>query len=75
MDLIQLKHYLQERQMIPLRDIALHFNTDSETIRPLLQLWMAKGKVIRVAAEARKAVCKDCCACDPASIEIYSWRD
>ena len=73
MDLIQLKHYMQARTVVPLHDIALHFNTDSETIRPLLQLWMTKGKVVRLNQEKRQSACKGCCSCDPSTIEIYAW--
>jgi len=71
MDLIQLKHYLRERNITPLQDAAYYFNVDVETIRPLLNIWVAKGKV-RKRSEIGGA-CKGCCKCDPATVETYEW--
>ena len=71
MDLIQLKAYLRERRIVPLQEMALHFRTDTETIRPLLAVWIGKGKVRQRPGSA--APCKGCCQCDPATIEVYEW--
>ncbi len=71
MDLIQLKKYLQSRKVVPLQDMALHFQTDTETVRPLLDVWVSKGKVRQRPGSA--APCKGCCQCDPATIEVYEW--
>ena len=71
MDLIQLKSYLRTRKIVPLHDIALHFRTDVATIRPLLAVWIGKGKVRQRPGSA--APCKGCCQCDPATIEVYEW--
>lgn len=71
MDLIQLKRYLQFRKIVPLQDMALHFGTDAETVRPLLAVWIGKGKVQQ--RPASPAPCKGCCRCDPAGIEVYAW--
>jgi len=74
MDLIQLKDYLRARKIVPLQDMALHFKVEVETIRPLLAVWINKGKVARQAGVAG-AACKGCCKCDPATIEIYQWLE
>ena len=71
MDLIQLKQYLRQRRVVPLQDMAHHFHTDVDTVRPLLAVWMAKGRVRRRAGAA--GTCKGCCQCDPATIEVYEW--
>ena len=71
MNLIEVKGYLQQRKLVPLQDIALHFRTDVATVRPLLAVWIAKGKV-RKRMDAQPA-CNGCCRCDPATIEIYEW--
>ncbi|MDD2467030.1 MAG: FeoC-like transcriptional regulator [Desulfobulbus sp.] len=73
MDLIQLKHYLRSRKITPLQDAAHHFQVDVETIRPLCEIWINKGK-IRRRMDATGA-CKGCCKCDPATIEMYEWLD
>ena len=71
MDLITLKHYLRTRTIVPLQDMAHHFQVDVETVRPLLQVWINKGKVRRQPGTA--VACKGCCKCDPATIELYEW--
>jgi hypothetical protein len=71
MDLIQLKEYLRARKIAPLQDMALHFRTDVTTIRPLLAIWVGKGKVRQRPGSA--VPCKGCCQCDPATIEVYEW--
>ncbi len=71
MDLIQLKHYLRTRKIIPIQDAAYHFQVEVETLRPLLQVWIDKGKVRQRRETA--AACKGCCKCDPATIEFYEW--
>lgn len=73
MDLIQLKRYLRDRRITPLQDAAFHFHVDVETIRPLLNVWVAKGKVRRRTDST--GACKGCCQCDPATIEVYEWID
>ena len=71
MDLIQLKHYLRNRKITPIQDAAYHFQVDVETVRPLLQVWINKGKVRRQPGTA--VACKGCCKCDLATIELYEW--
>ena len=71
MNLIELKGYLQVRKIVALQDIALHFRTDIETVRPLLAVWIAKGKLHRRSGAT--PACKGCSQCDPATIEVYEW--
>lgn len=71
MDLIELKKYLRDRHVVPLQDMAHHFHTDIETIRPLLAVWIGKGKVRQRPRSS--APCKGCCQCAPATVEVYEW--
>ncbi|MDX9841004.1 MAG: FeoC-like transcriptional regulator [Desulfobulbus sp.] len=73
MDLIRLKRYLQEHRIVPLQDMARHFRVDVDTVRPLLNVWIRKGRVRHLAGV--KPPCKGCCQCDPATIEVYEWTD
>ncbi len=73
MDLIQVKQYLRERKIVPLRDMALHFRVEVDTLRPLLETWVRKGKVRKLPGST--AACKGCCTCDPATIELYAWQE
>ena len=71
MDLIQLKKYLQSRTIVPLQDMAHHFQVEIEAVRPLLDVWISKGKVRK--RQQTTSACKGCCKCDPATIEVYEW--
>ena len=73
MDLMQIKQYLRTRKSAPLRDLALHFQVEAETVRPLLETWMRKGKVRKHPGQT--ATCAGCCRCDLATVEIYEWRE
>ncbi len=73
MDLIQIKHYLRGRKIAPLQDVAWHFQADVETVRPLINVWINKGKVRRYMEYA--PTCKGCCKCDPSAMELYEWLE
>ena len=70
MDLIQVQKYLQERRAVTLKDVSTHFNQNADTVRPLLDTWVGKGKVKRVVG---KSCGKGCCQCDPDTLEVYEW--
>jgi len=72
MILSELKRYLQSHSKVALRDIALHFKTDPDAIRGMLQQWQSKGRVEKLPAGT--ACGGGCCQCDPATLEIYAWR-
>ena len=61
MDLIQVKKYLQERRAVTLKDVSTHFNQNADTVRPLLDTWVGKGKVKCVVG---KSCGKGCCQCN-----------
>lgn len=73
MILSDVRDYLKQRGQCSLSDIALHFNTDTETIRGMLDIWIKKGKVEKRSATS--ACGTSCQSCDPASTEIYFWRE
>ena len=71
MDLIAVKQYLKERGgVVPLKDVALRFGRDADAVRPLLEVWVGKGKVRHTQAEACG---KGCCKCNPEDLEVYEW--
>ncbi|TBV83382.1 MAG: hypothetical protein EYX74_01005 [Desulfobulbaceae bacterium] len=72
MDLIQVKHYLRERRVASLQEIALHFKVEVDTVKPLLEIWVNKGKARR-HADGVETACSGCCRCDPASLVAYEW--
>jgi len=73
MILSQVRDYLKQRGQCTLSDIALHFDTDADAVRGMLEIWIRKGKVERSSATASCGT--SCQACDPAATEVYSWRE
>ncbi len=71
MILSEIKSYLMQRREASLADIALHFESDPNAVRGMLETWISKGKVAR---RPSTSACGDsCCQCDPATTEIYQW--
>lgn len=72
MILTDIKHYLMQCSFATLKDIALHFDSEPEAVRGMLEQWIRKGKVSRQRADDS---CGNCCKCDVTTTEIYQWRD
>jgi hypothetical protein len=68
---IEIKHYLLKRKRATLKDIAIHFRTETATIMPMLDLWIQKGNIKKYATNL--GCQKGCCKCDPAFLETYEW--
>lgn len=73
MILSEVRDYLKQRGQCTLSDIALHFDTDADAVRGMLDVWIRKGKVEKRSATASCGT--SCQSCDPASTEVYSWRE
>lgn len=73
MDLVTVKHYLQERKLNQLKDIALHFRTDVTTVQPMLDIWVRKGKVKK--HQSHKSCGMGCRGCDSTTVIVYEWID
>ena len=73
MILSDIKRYLQDHQQAALGDLAVHFDTDPEAMRGMLERWIQKG---RVAKSALRASCNHGCSkcCSGTAMEIYKWR-
>lgn len=71
MILSQVRDYLKQRGQCTLSDIALHFDTDADAVRGMLDVWIKKGKVEKRSATASCGT--SCQSCDPASTEVYFW--
>ncbi len=72
MILSQVRDYLEHRGQATLADIALHFDTEPEAMRGMLDRWVSKGRVERRKTEA--ACGTSCSRCNPAAMELYVWR-
>ena len=70
---IEIKQYLMERKLATLKDIAVHFRMETDTVTPMLDMWVRKGKVKKHNDDLG---CQSgCCKCDSATIETYEWLD
>ena len=73
MILTDVRDYLKRQGQAPLRDMALTFGMEQEALRPLLEHWIAKSKVIKLPAGT--ACGGGCSSCKPQTIEIYQWLE
>jgi hypothetical protein len=73
MILSQVRDYLKQRGQCTLSDIALHFDADADAVRGMLAVWIRKGKVEKQSATGSCGT--SCNSCDPATTEIYIWRE
>lgn len=71
MILSEIKQYLSQRGSASLSDISVHFDTDPNAMRGMLEQWIRKGKVSKhIASESCGSSCNKC---DIKSSEIYQW--
>jgi alpha-tubulin suppressor-like RCC1 family protein len=73
MILSQVRDYLKQRGQCTLSDIALHFDSDADAVRGMLDVWIKKGKVEKRSATGSCGT--SCQSCDPASTEVYIWHE
>jgi len=72
MILADIRGYLQQRGQASLADLALHFDTDADAMRGMLQVWVRKGMVHKLVATASCG--SSCTRCDSAATEVYAWQ-
>ncbi len=71
MILADIRSYLVNQQSATLNDLANHFETDPETIRAMLQIWINKGKIIKLPPQ--KGCGGGCSQCHCSLVESYQW--
>jgi putative ferrous iron transport protein C len=71
MILSDIKRYLMERQSATLADVALHFDSEPDAVRGMLEQWVKKGKVRKRKLDLSCG--SSCDKCDTATTEIYEW--
>ena len=70
MILADIKTYLRQRGQASLADLVLHFDSEPEALRGMLDLWVRKGRVRKVQLGGS---CGGCSECDPMAGETYQW--
>ncbi len=73
MILSELREYLKAHRRAALMDMAHRFDTDPEALRGMLEKWVAKGRVEKLPLGSDCG--NGCSQCDPATLEIYQWKD
>lgn len=73
MNLIELKKYLKKRRLTPMQDLVNRFRTDVETIEPMLEIWINKGRLKRHSC---KGACQGGCGgCSSSDLEFLEWLE
>lgn len=73
MILSDIKEYLVKHKRVTLGDLAVHFGTEPEAMKGMLDLWIRKGRVVK--SDGRACCAKSCGTCaGAAAMEIYEWR-
>ncbi len=70
MILSELQQYLSDRQRVSMSDLQLHFHSDAELLRDMLNRLIRKGRVQLESGQK----CGGCHSCAPETIEFYAWR-
>ncbi len=76
MRLTEVRNHIRAEGCVSLLGLARHLNTDPETVRPMVDHWVRKG---RVTAEAPSCALKSgkssaCAGCSSAgATELYRW--
>lgn len=70
MILLELRDYLSEHKRGTLVDMAHRFDLDQHAVSGMLEHWVRKGKVRKLAMSP---LCGECSGCDPGLREIYEW--
>jgi len=73
MILTEIRDYLRTHNQASLRDIALQFSMEQNALRPILEQWIVKGKIIKLPQGT--ACGGGCNSCEPETIEIFRWID
>lgn len=73
MSLLELKEYLQNRDIVSINDLSIHFKASSETLEPMLEHWVRKGKLRKETAESSCGVKHSSCSCGRSRDVWYQW--
>lgn len=71
MILADLKNYLHEQHIVSLNDLVIHFDTDQDTLRDMLEILIRKGQVRKI--QEAEVHCRKCAQCHMLAAELYEW--
>lgn len=73
MILADIGQYIREKGQASLYDLSVHFGSEPEAMRGMLERWTSKGKVVRTDNAPSCGCGCSGCSCD-GRFEIYIWR-
>ena len=73
MILSEIRDYIRERKQATIADIAIHFDSDPDTVRGMLEVWINKGQIRKSLLTSDCGT--SCNKCNLSDIEIYNWID
>ncbi|MCG8344318.1 MAG: FeoC-like transcriptional regulator [Chlorobiales bacterium] len=73
MSLLELKEYLQGRDIVSIDDLCIHFRTSPETLEPMLEQWIRKGKLRKETADSSCGGRHSTCSCGKSEQNWYQW--
>lgn len=71
--LSDLKRFMVERQRASLNEIAIHFDTPASAVRPMLDQWIAKGRLRKLDITGGCGKVGAGCACREKPSEVFEW--
>lgn len=73
MTMSELKTFLIERHRASLVEIGLHFASPASAVRPMLDQWIAKGRVRRLDNVSTCGKAGSGCSCQEKPVEVFEW--
>ncbi|MBC8523767.1 MAG: FeoC-like transcriptional regulator [Chlorobium phaeobacteroides] len=73
MSLLELKEYLKNRNIVSINDLCIYFRTSPETLEPMLEQWIRKGKLRKETAESCCGGKHSSCFCGGDPDIWYQW--
>lgn len=71
MILSDLKQLIQSHQIIALKEICEHLNSEPEAVRAMLDYLIEKNLIEKMPEGTR---CQSCTICPPETIELFRWK-
>ncbi|MBR9973323.1 FeoC-like transcriptional regulator [Magnetospirillum sulfuroxidans] len=73
MTLSELKSFMVERKRASLTEISIHFDTAASAVRPMVEQWIAKGRLRKLDIQGGCGKAGSGCACKEPPSEVFEW--
>ncbi len=71
--LLELKAYLQNRKIVSIDELSVHFKTTPDTLMPMLDQWIRKGKLRKETSGGTCGGKHNTCSCGDSKQIWYEW--